>query len=722
MTASAYKVWINNSYYISVEKDGTLACPYFEGSLGCILRVTSAETGASLALKIPRLLADTARENAYIAQLLEDERLAVMHQNDKRSQGLLRAQTVDESPLAHRRQTGASAFLEAREQDGAFVFISFEGARRPRVCAVRTAANEGQFRVYPMDCQLDIPGLIGPEKALALYRKLQEPRLDSPVVLEPRASDTEQDLDLQQLLEAGSVNSSWFTGVPAYLMNWAAGTLQESIDRGYINDWTVRQHLVLAKRVLMGVESLHASNVLHADIRPANVMYEARPELPDDYVVSDYGSFSREFTAIARGNTPNGNTQVGPSIGGLRVSPFYAPERRSGQELESANVAVITQQKSDRRLNYVVIMGWRSDLLDERGGFRTEIANGGGKLTWIPEDGMSSGDRLRLRNFIFKVERVERNGDMRRIVCDGSYATVRHDRIVVYARGDSQIPDGEIVSLSGFTEYRQWSAATDIYGVGSLSLYAVFCCAWAKHGASSQPGERRRVDELFSEMMEVLDSVPYFVHFRAEIAQIVREFVRINRSTDTLDKEKVAGYVVAGGGQQDEERVTFRELVLKTTNKIVASTPWIRVIVLYFDRNPVKFILYLHFVLSCLHRSPHAVPAESTEPFAGTFCSSRLDSSGEGGAHKALEWIEYVLGHINDGLFAGIAVEDKDIVPFDPQSDLELRLHVRRLHEIVKGHSEALRTLRRCRSLDDVKNSAKRIGQVIEQFEVRGRK
>jgi len=72
------EIQIDDNRYIQVDEYGYCdgVCP--EGVLGAILsiRVTN-RPGARLALKIPRLLADTIEENTYICSILEAEAKAV---------------------------------------------------------------------------------------------------------------------------------------------------------------------------------------------------------------------------------------------------------------------------------------------------------------------------------------------------------------------------------------------------------------------------------------------------------------------------------------------------------------------------------------------------------------------------------------------------------------------------------------------------------------------
>jgi len=96
-------------------------------------------------------------------------------------------------------------------------------------------------------------------------------------------------------------------------------------------------------------------------------------------------------------------------------------------------------------------------------------------------DALRCGDRLRLRDYIFEVvytEPIDKEGktDAARdliCICDKRFARVIHDRLAVYNKKGADLPDGEVISLAQYTEYRQWSASVDLYSIGALCLYCL---------------------------------------------------------------------------------------------------------------------------------------------------------------------------------------------------------------------------------------------------------
>lgn len=72
MTPEA-RIFLNNNLYIGVDRSG-YCYTFAEGALGCVVEVKdSTVPGYVRAFKLPRLLADTVRENAHIEDLMQKE-------------------------------------------------------------------------------------------------------------------------------------------------------------------------------------------------------------------------------------------------------------------------------------------------------------------------------------------------------------------------------------------------------------------------------------------------------------------------------------------------------------------------------------------------------------------------------------------------------------------------------------------------------------------------
>ena len=106
----------------------------------------------------------------------------------------------------------------------------------------------------------------------------------------------------------------WYTLIPSVIYNWAQGSLQQSASKGIIRDWRLPELLRLGARLLKGLNRIHGRGLLHADIRPANVMYQMRGDDPDGYHLIDYGSFGKDGQSIGTGmaGDPDRHSLLGP--------------------------------------------------------------------------------------------------------------------------------------------------------------------------------------------------------------------------------------------------------------------------------------------------------------------------------------------------------------------------------------------------------------------------
>lgn len=76
---SDFRIFVDKSWYVNVDDKGHAKEFCAEGALGCVvpLRDIASPKDARRALKIPRLLADTWRENAFVDSKTEAERRIV---------------------------------------------------------------------------------------------------------------------------------------------------------------------------------------------------------------------------------------------------------------------------------------------------------------------------------------------------------------------------------------------------------------------------------------------------------------------------------------------------------------------------------------------------------------------------------------------------------------------------------------------------------------------
>lgn len=689
-------IWLNHEFYIPVDELGYVEGPCFEGMLGCVMQLRSGKGDVHLALKIPRLLADTIEENAYICRLTEDEMHAVRKINARGGhvEGLVPGELIQENLLVKRRSTENSDYADARAQNHHVVFVSFERDKKPRFCAVNFTPD-GPV-VFPEGCQSDFVNDVRFED-WSYFGELmgREPhRAFSKTIF--RGRETQEQAQRGLLIDAlrGRQFRIWYAAVPSIVFRWAKGNLQETITKQQFGKWSPSQHFILFEQILRGLRFLHGQGMIHGDVRPANIMWLGSPE-PGNYYLGDYGSYGKEWQAVSKRQTPGGLTLVGPAIGQRRQTAFYSPERRAGNEFESADTAIITTLRTDHQKEiyyYVVLLGWRSALLDN--GIKPEVAK---KMTaWATQvvsaqpspsttDDLQSGDRLRIRNYLFEVIKSEHVGKNQRLfLCSGRYADILHDTLVVYKTSGS-IKDGTIVDLSNYIEYHQWAAASDLYSFGAVCLYSLFC-----HGLQNQNpkdndlASRENPDRLFLEMMEILESVPYFRFFWEELENFRRKIEELYHSNPQPSPEAASGELVS----KDQ---SLYDMALHATNNILQSTFKARVLLEAFDFNLAHFLLFVHFVLACLHRRSHLSPeaakkARDSEFFA-PFAEDRIEPPAENGAaSRALDRLQKIKQFLEHPFFRDFKCKDvDDILDFDPRSCFQIRMNASKIRaEIAK--------------------------------------
>lgn len=508
-TREWYPLWLDDEWYIRVDAEGRCTGKCGEGALGFIVQLSSnRDSKAVQALKIPRLVAETERENAYIGELLSQELSAVrdVFNQPGAKTGLVGARDTTgpfQKPLR------IEQLEEALEWNGALLFVRFEKGQNPYFCLVKkdreqpyppqaltpriTAALYDQIR------NTSRTSLNTPEKQAKVWSQIvfvvQTPDETAETTAPPADMATVQQKKLLDIFNANSALSpeqasaqkTWYTCIPSVTYDWAPNTLQEAIGRGDRGgNWSIDGHLELVEQVCKGIKVLHNKGMLHADIRPANIVYLGSARDPSNYALSDYGSFAYSNAQPQQGNNQRSSdsTITGPVVEGERVSPFYAPERGAGRERETADMTIVVSPGSGPYC--CVIVGWQSEfielgLLDEVSTpkmnaneymeFIAQRRNQYGNATF--EHSLAPGDRVQLRDYVFELTAEEEVlGNILVFTCDQKFWTVYHGRIAIYENRSRQscfaFPIPRIIELP------QWSAATDIFSLGVLCLYSVY--------------------------------------------------------------------------------------------------------------------------------------------------------------------------------------------------------------------------------------------------------
>ena len=637
------KLWIDTNWYIPVDEEGRCIGTCFEGALGFVIRLEHRKKGI-FALKIPRLMGETYRENAYINDLMEKEFQAVEEVficspgENTNPKGLLKADISLGSILKGSINTSGNE--DAQQWHDSKVFVHFEKGLTPQFCLVKSKQNDELEKFPPNSkCPIDSPEAY---RLLCEYNhNLKTPWSETIFIVAKKSENSHPDnpdnkVQIFSIKDLQSQDKNiWYTALPAIMYAWAPGTLQEVISRKQRGKWNFEQHLELMEILCMGLEVLHGKGMLHADLRPANVVYLGDEKEPRNYFISDYGSFSQANPQSTENNQISGETLIGPTIGGERTSPFYSPERSLGREREEANTAVVY---FDDNTIYLIV-GWRSELIDPNNQEpKRKIIQ-----EWIKENEsqqtnnstclLDEGDRIQIREYIFELSRKERNiGNKQIFECKPQVWEIYQNRIVVAA----DLIDGwEWFPISRRVDLLRWSAATDLYSLGAVALYSVYFDTgntsrevseekkiYNEDDISQEVSEEKKIhneddisqkvsensshaDEEFREMLNYLASKPYFDSVWPKI-----EALRINLenylqedyySYDIYEKKIYIDYETEDSSSKNE-KIKLKEQVLKVSSLITESVPGANKLVINLDFNLGNFIFFIHFIFCCLHR------------------------------------------------------------------------------------------------------------------------
>lgn len=631
------------------------------------------------------------------------------------------------------------------KQDGHAFFIQFRKGRRPRLCLVKwndgaldVIPPGVKDDLLGLENKLVWQKLQGdgptPFSVPSFFAQQSHPaiELDPPSGVHGVHADTLANVATSKLSE-----NVWFAGLSSVQWDWAERSLQQTISEGIARNWAVVDHLTLWSRVLDALVGLHSRNYLHADIRPANVFCRGDARVARNYYLGDYGSLSGGDFAPNGGQGAGGNTIIGSNLAQARSSPFYSLERRAGAEREAADTAVVIYEPGKDDCS--VWLGWKSHALDADGSLKTELADAIRSFSWPAVrkdlqsgamDRLRPGDRLQLRDKVFKVRQtapdlsVEGNPLEFSLLCqcDAFPSTIIHDKLTLRdGIGPEETLAPQVIPLSSFIELRQWSAATDIFSFGALLLYTLYSSGrQLGFRTSTNTDSNNRIignqpsvpflgsqglaaiDAEFRQILIVLESVPYLrvlwpdldylwntITTEMDNIQSVEERIKQAATTpgstsdlDALDKERASRiddlFRRLNNPASDKENLRLKNIV----SNITQSVPHIKVVLQQFQWNIVHFVLFLHYVLRCLHRTEHLADLQAgdaettaTERTAHLFCRSRTDQPGaDGPAPKAREALKQLYDLLSSDVFKTGQSYERSLPDYDVRSEYNVKI------------------------------------------------
>lgn len=733
------RLWITEDYFCRFDENGRiLAMDTYEGALGYVIKLynDNHDELEYAALKIPKLVGSTHRENAYINDLMFQEEKTVSKIRRAESSGLLSViqSQVLRGPLRFQSREKLAHF------DNGLMFAKFE-AGKPPIILIRQEDgtlypepnddNSATIRTFIANLSIDeIRNLTAVEngngkeywkKTVFLAKK---PSLGK--------SGNFEYLPFSEVTAAAinPADDTWYACLPSVIYTWAYGTLQEVISSEDIGkaEWTPLEHLQLAYNICMGLEELHNRNYVHADVRPANILYTDQDvNNLMKYLLADYGSLAIAPQEGGGKGEDSGETVLGPVFEGERTSVFYAPERYKGQEREIANRAVIL--KSPQGYVTHVVLGWQKKLNKENAEAAVEKAR-----TMVSQDlsahesrfednhigdseaKLQAGDRVRIQDYIFQLTGTEQQVDGLFILpCDNAVSKMSQGRIAVRQDDHTEIP--EDLPADRTIEMLQWSAATDIYSLGILLLYSIYRNSYADPEEKyrlkqkvfdekettevelkeySQEQNEKELEDSFRRMVIYLSNPQFFEliwrdldSLRLELeVQLGKEGVNFDIAERPYPSSKYTGNIEFSDPEADEKK-NLREQSIDVTNIFTQLVPGARRLCASLDFNLAAFVFIMHFVMACIHRRKHLTTKLDWMDPNLPFCESRIETPRRNGPAKQarlrLERLRDIFAQFDNDSLRGFQIAlandesspkidlDEKILPLSSDTDFNIR-------------------------------------------------
>jgi serine/threonine protein kinase len=747
-------LWLTESDFVYVDNDGYLSDRPREGAFGIVVPLWNRV--GKRALKLPRLLGDTLDENARTCQMLEDEiRYALAATVSAQPTGLAKPNRdlirVLKGVRAFRARSD-STVAELQRKPHA-ILVSFQKGTTPRLCAVSAFPSGDSFKaetveVFPPGARDDLLKAVDSvEKWRALELGDNDDRYEIPAYCQ--SVSIGRDGRLEHALRPNDLGVVWYAGLPGLVYDWSEKTLQEAIDAGVINTWSPTKMAQLFVQLLNGLRTLHKT-ILHGDLRPANVMcLDKEIDDPKRYVLIDFGSFIDATAMVSPDSTPSNNTVLAARMIRNRISVFYSPERRQPFEVEGVTTAIVRRDAS----GHAVILGRESMLSDtasiSSGSSPLQdkieklvgdiVADQNGTLDPQPTAVAVRGDLLRVQDKLFTIIKEKEvpegmRADVDRILlCNDRVGRVFNERVAVLV-DDQFTEQPAVLSVSGYTIIPKISVADDLYSFASICLYVLLSKSFQHEKPFDGDTVQAGTNSAFIALMSTLDNVSYATAFWRNLELLrpdIEALLKNRNKVNATEAPTILGFREDGTpiSPVDDFGSTKENLAARSrqaTDEILQNLPHGRRIYSALGHNTASFVLWMHFVICCLHRADRVSQTESTALPNATakpkgeshgessqkeevtvsisntedvrpFCTSRADENPrEGPANRAFERIDLIIRDaIAQSEEGGILVgfEYRSEATFKPRSELHMSTQLKDLRKKLNSKSFLALTL-----------------------------
>lgn len=439
----------------------------------------------------------------------------------------------------------------------------------------------------------------------------------------------------------------WWFNIPVAIYPWMSANLERLLT-GYVDEddtpnknkgsslknWNLYKWVELLRQLSLGLKRLHSEGAIHGDPRPANIMTDNKDNTPMDpesfrWIDIGLGYGARDVirdTALA-----DEATSITPRpLGGGRSTIFYAPEREEAKEFEDADAVSLVEVDSDKNLSELTFY-WRE---------RTQLSASvlpllSGKVPLRELGKLKKGDRVQVREFLFEVEEVKPNS----LIVSRIYE-IFLDRVLVEKRaGQRETVHKRLreASISRYRIFQQWSQATDIYGLGMITLYIFFI-----RGIRALKIASRHKEEGTDSKSSIYDRANREAIFN-ELAILLRNRSFLENTLYQFRNNGLANH----DALQDALQTENSEVAKKVTEAIHASDANFEFVWRGLNMRDELFVQLIYFCLCCVWRQDEIeeIVERQNFPFK-PFSESRLMIESEeersvpsADAYRALERI-----------------------------------------------------------------------------------
>lgn len=451
----------------------------------------------------------------------------------------------------------------------------------------------------------------------------------------------------------------WWFNIPVAIYPWMTANLERLLT-GYVDDadtpnkerssslktLNLYQWFQLIKQLSLGLKRLHTDGAIHGDPRPANIMTDDKDKTPIDpesfrWIDIGLGYGARDIHKDAA--PADEATSITPRpLGGGRSTIFYAPEREEAKEFEDADAVSLKELDTDKNLSELTFY-WRE---------RTQLSTAllplqSGQVPLRELGKLKKGDRVQVREFLFEVERVQPTS----IIVSRIYE-IFLDRVLVEKKGSQRETIHRRLreaSISRYRIFQQWSQATDIYGLGMITLYIFFI----RGIRALKIASRNKADALDNQpsknKADAPDNQPSksSIHDRANREAIFNELAILLRNRSFLENilyQFRSNELGTPDALQEALQAKDSETTKKIAEAILATDANFEFVWRGVDMRDGLFAQLIYFCLCCVWRQDEIVEIvkRQTFPFQpfsvsrSMIQSEEARSASSAGAYRAL--------------------------------------------------------------------------------------